>query len=146
MTQHAIPPSTVRIDDITLHLSHAVAARQEWIGQAEVLKQLLACWLVVHELDLPLSPRLTGPPGIGKTTLGMAAGRVREQDLYIYQCTSDTRPEVQASRRTSATPSRRSTGEPTPWSAGRWPSVSARTHCCWSSPITDSAPSGGGSI
>ena len=93
MTQHAISPSTVRIDDITLHLSHAVAARQEWIGQAEVLKQLLACWLVVHELDLPLSPRLTGPPGIGKTTLAMAAAGVREQDLYIYQCTSDTRPE-----------------------------------------------------
>ena len=66
---------------------------QEWIGQSDVLRQLLACWLVVHASDLPLSPRLTGPPGIGKTTLGMAAASVRDQHLYIYQCTSDTRPE-----------------------------------------------------
>ena len=84
---------TVRIQDITLQLSRPVKTDQEWIGQADVLRQLLACWLVVHEADLPLSPRLTGPPGIGKTTLGMAAARVRSQDLYIYQCTSDTRPE-----------------------------------------------------
>src|SRR5262249_17818849 len=34
-----------------------------------------------------------GPPGIGKTTLAMAAARVRKQPLYITQCTADTRPE-----------------------------------------------------
>ncbi|MCA9080112.1 MAG: AAA family ATPase, partial [Planctomycetaceae bacterium] len=51
------------------------------------------CWLVVDEGDLPLAPRLVGSPGIGKTTLGMAGARAREQDLYIYQCTADTRPE-----------------------------------------------------
>jgi MoxR-like ATPase len=54
---------------------------------------LLACWLVVDERDLPLAPRIVGCPGIGKTTLAMAAVRSREQDLYIYQCTADTRPE-----------------------------------------------------
>jgi MoxR-like ATPase len=32
-------------------------------------------------------------PGIGKTTLGMVAALERKQPLYIYQCTSDTRPE-----------------------------------------------------
>ena len=32
-------------------------------------------------------------PGVGKTTLAMAAGRQRGQDIYIMQCTSDTRPE-----------------------------------------------------
>ncbi|MFM8217727.1 MAG: AAA family ATPase, partial [Planctomycetaceae bacterium] len=32
-------------------------------------------------------------PGIGKTTLGMAAARERDQPLFIYQCTADTRPE-----------------------------------------------------
>jgi MoxR-like ATPase len=36
---------------------------------------------------------LTGPPGIGKTTLAMAAARLRKQPLYITQCTADTRPE-----------------------------------------------------
>ncbi len=65
----------------------------KWIGQDEILKQLLACWIVVNDQDQPLSPRLIGTPGIGKTALAMAAAREREQELYIYQCTSDTRPE-----------------------------------------------------
>jgi MoxR-like ATPase len=82
-----------QIDDITLHLGNAVDSNQIWIGQTDVLYQLLACWLVIHETDFPLSPRLVGPPGIGKTTLGMAAAHERKQPLYIYQCTSDTRPE-----------------------------------------------------
>ena len=83
----------VQIDDITLQLGRPVISNQTWIGQTDVLYQLLACWLVVHEADLPLSPRLIGPPGIGKTTLAMAAAKERGQSLYIYQCTSDTRPE-----------------------------------------------------
>lgn len=53
----------------------------------------MACWLVVNESDLPLSPRIVGPPGIGKTALAMAAAELRQQELYIYQCTADTRPE-----------------------------------------------------
>jgi MoxR-like ATPase len=83
----------VDIDDVRLHLSHAHNAAGQWIGQQEILHQLLACWLVVDERDLPLTPRLLGPPGIGKTALGMAGARVRNQPLYIYQCTADTRPE-----------------------------------------------------
>lgn len=83
----------VEIDGIRLHLGHADTTAGEWIGQGEILKQLLACWLVVDPRDLPLAPRLVGAPGIGKTTLGIAAARMRKQDLYIYQCTADTRPE-----------------------------------------------------
>ncbi|GAB5444635.1 MAG: AAA family ATPase [Fuerstiella sp.] len=82
-----------RIDDVNLHLSTPDASEGEWIGQGEVLKQLLACWLVVDEKDLPLTPRLVGTPGIGKTTLAIAGARTRQQELYIYQCTADTRPE-----------------------------------------------------
>jgi MoxR-like ATPase len=48
---------------------------------------------VVDPSDRPLSPRLLGPPGIGKTTLAMAAARLRKQPLFILQCTADTRPE-----------------------------------------------------
>ncbi|HIE98657.1 MAG TPA: ATPase, partial [Fuerstia sp.] len=59
----------------------------------EILKQLLACWLVVDEKDMPLTPRLIGTPGIGKTTLAISGARQRKQDLFIYQCTADTRPE-----------------------------------------------------
>ena len=83
----------VEIGGVRLHLSSPDSSGGEWIGQGEVLRQLLACWLTVDEQDLPLAPRLTGAPGIGKTTLAMAAARSREQDLYVYQCTSDTRPE-----------------------------------------------------
>ncbi len=45
------------------------------------------------EVDQPLTPRLVGVPGVGKTALAMAATAAREQELYIYQCTADTRPE-----------------------------------------------------
>lgn len=81
------------IDGVDMHLSHPDRTECRWIGQDEILKQLLACWLVVDSKDLPLTPRIIGLPGLGKTTLGMAGARLRNQDLYIYQCTSDTRPE-----------------------------------------------------
>lgn len=81
------------IDGIHLHLSQPHEALDEWIGQQEILRQLLACWIVVDEKDLPLTPRLLGTPGIGKTALAMAGAQVRKQELFIYQCTSDTRPE-----------------------------------------------------
>ncbi len=81
------------IDGIHLHLSQPHEAQGEWIGQQEILRQLLACWIVVDEKDLPLAPRLIGTPGIGKTALAMAGAQVRKQELFIYQCTSDTRPE-----------------------------------------------------
>jgi len=81
------------IDGIHLHLSQPHEAQGEWIGKQEILRQLLACWIVVDEKDLPLTPRLLGTPGIGKTALAMAGAQVRKQELFIYQCTSDTRPE-----------------------------------------------------
>jgi MoxR-like ATPase len=84
---------SVEIDGVRLSLSQPHEATGEWIGQREILHQLLACWIVVDDKDLPLTPRLVGQPGIGKTALGMAAAREREQPLFIYQCTADTRPE-----------------------------------------------------
>ena len=46
----------ISIDGITLHLAQPMSMGQEWIGNREILKQLLACWLVIDERDLPLSP------------------------------------------------------------------------------------------
>ena len=85
--------SQVDVQGIRLRLGLPHDAPAPWIGQSEILKQLQACWLMVDESDLPLTPRIVGPPGIGKTALAMAAAKLREQSLYIYQCTSDTRPE-----------------------------------------------------
>ncbi len=94
MAQSPAPrPRTVTLQGISLHLAQPIASFQDWIGSREVLKQLLACWLVLDDKDLPLSPRITGQPGIGKTTLAMSGARERKQDLYIFQCTADTRPE-----------------------------------------------------
>ena len=84
---------SIVVDGVTLRLAQPMDSSQEWVGEREILKQLLACWLVIDRQDLPLSPRITGQPGIGKTTLAMAGARERKQDLYIFQCTADTRPE-----------------------------------------------------
>src|SRR5262245_48771632 len=83
----------MEIDDVRLHLSQSHNQDSQWIGQTEILKQLLACWMVVNEKDLPLTPRLIGPPGIGKTALAMAGAKSFGRELFIYQCTADTRPE-----------------------------------------------------
>ena len=75
-------PKTMEVDGVTLHLSTPDMSDQKWIGQEAILRQLLACWLVVDERDLPLAPRLTGPPGIGKTTLAMAGARVAKTAAF----------------------------------------------------------------
>ncbi len=84
---------SVEIEGVQLSLSKPIVDETEWIGQHEVLRQLSACWITVDAKDQPLTPRLVGVPGIGKTALGMAAAKQREQPLYIFQCTADTRPE-----------------------------------------------------
>ncbi|MCL6584328.1 MAG: AAA family ATPase [bacterium] len=83
----------VKIDEIELVLSHPDQQKRSWIGQEELMEQILACWLTVAADDLPLCPRLVGKPGMGKTTLAMAAGARLGKPVYIYQCTMDTRPE-----------------------------------------------------
>lgn len=84
---------TVVIEGITLHLAHPDEVPIRWVGQEELLRQLLAAWMVVEERDLPMSPRLLGKPGVGKTTLAYAAAKQLGREVYILQATLDTRPE-----------------------------------------------------
>ena len=84
---------TVDIEGVTLHLAHPDELPVRWVGQEELMRQLLAAWMVLNEQDLPMTPRLLGKPGVGKTTLAYAAAKRMERDVYILQATMDTRPE-----------------------------------------------------
>jgi MoxR-like ATPase len=83
----------VEIEGVTLHLAHPDQLNITWVGQDEVMRQLLAAWLVVDPLDVPMNPRLLGKPGVGKTTLAYAAAKRLGREVYIMQATVDTRPE-----------------------------------------------------
>src|SRR5216684_2301164 len=83
----------VEIEGVPLHLAHPDELPVNWVGQEEVMRQLLAAWLVIDAQDLPMNPRLLGKPGVGKTTLAYAAARRLEREVYIMQATVDTRPE-----------------------------------------------------
>src|SRR5437763_5742025 len=84
---------TVDIEGVTLHLAHPDELTVRWVGQEELMRQLLAAWMVVTESDVPMSPRLIGKPGVGKTTLAYAAAKRMGRDVFIMQARLDTRPE-----------------------------------------------------
>jgi MoxR-like ATPase len=88
MTEHS-----TTIQGVEIGLGFPDEFKFEWIGQRDVLEQLLAAWLVIDKSDIPLNPRLIGKPGVGKTTLAYAAAKKLGRDVYIFQCTMDTRPE-----------------------------------------------------
>ncbi len=84
---------TYVIEGVTLHLAHPDELNLVCVGQEDVIKQILAAWIVIDEKDLPLNPRLVGKPGVGKTTLAYAAAKRLGKEVYIFQATVDTRPE-----------------------------------------------------
>jgi len=83
----------VTIEDVNLYLSEPDDVAMSWVGQSDLVTQVLASWLVIGDEDLPLSPRLLGKPGVGKTTLAYHAGRSLGRPVYLFQATMDTRPE-----------------------------------------------------
>lgn len=84
---------TVTIEGVTLHLSHPEELPLTWVGQHDLMDQMMAAWMVIDKGDLPLNPRLVGKPGVGKTTLAYAAGKRIGKEVYLFQATMDTRPE-----------------------------------------------------
>jgi MoxR-like ATPase len=83
----------VTIEGVELHLTQPDQVPMVWVGQEELVTQVIAAWLVIGDEDLPLNPRLVGKPGVGKTTLAYHAGRTLGRPVYLFQATMDTRPE-----------------------------------------------------
>ncbi len=81
------------IDGVELSLAPPDEIKGEWVGQGDLVRQVLAAWVVLSPEDMPLNPRLIGRPGVGKTTLACAAAKRLNRDLYLFQATADTRPE-----------------------------------------------------
>ncbi len=83
----------ITIDGINLTLANPIELPLRWVGDEELLRQLLAAWMVIDERDIPFNPRLIGKPGVGKTTLAYAAAKRLGRKVYLFQATMDTRPE-----------------------------------------------------
>lgn len=84
---------SINIEGVRVHLAHPDELPVKWVGQSELLRQLQAAWLTIDPADVPMTPRLLGKPGVGKTTLAYAGAVSLRREAYIMQATLDTRPE-----------------------------------------------------
>ncbi|MDH4248954.1 MAG: AAA family ATPase [Deltaproteobacteria bacterium] len=87
---------TVTIDGVELRLALPDDMPVMAVGNETVKNQLRACWIIPPgkgRREPPLAPRVLGPPGVGKTTLAFSVAREFTPEVFIFQCTSDTRPE-----------------------------------------------------
>lgn len=84
----------INIENVDIILSNPDTIHVKWYGEEDIVRQILASWVTVDENDIPLNPRLVGKPGTGKTTAAYhVASNILKKDVYIFQCTVDTRPE-----------------------------------------------------
>ena len=82
----------ITIKGVEIHLVDPPLLDVQWVGMKEPLTQLIAAWSD-DGTDPPMQPRILGKPGVGKTSLAITAAKTMKQDLYITQCTVDTKPE-----------------------------------------------------
>lgn len=82
----------VEIAGVKIRLAREYNLNFEWVGNSGVLNQLMASWNVTHDGEKPMNPRLVGKPGVGKTALAYAAGKMLKSPVYFFQGTSDTQP------------------------------------------------------
>ena len=82
----------ITIKGVEIHLLDPPKVDVQWVGMKEPLSQMLAAW-ADDGSDPPMQPRILGKPGVGKTSLAITASKALKQDLYIFQCTVDTKPE-----------------------------------------------------
>lgn len=84
---------TMQVGQVTIHLAREFSAAAKWIGGELAFRQLRAAWMRLDGDDVPMSPRLVGKPGVGKTTLAVAMAQHLKYPVYLMQATADTRPE-----------------------------------------------------
>jgi MoxR-like ATPase len=82
----------ITIKGVEIHLVEPPQLDVEWVGMKEPLTQLIAAWSD-DGFDPPMQPRILGKPGVGKTSLAITAAKTMKQELFITQCTVDTKPE-----------------------------------------------------
>src|SRR5437870_4348681 len=86
-------PGRVNVDGVDLTLASPDVHDVHWIDYNDYVRQLQAAWLRLSNREVPLNPRIVGEPGLGKTTLACAVGKQMDREVYIFQCTMDSRPE-----------------------------------------------------
>ncbi len=85
--------SKISINNIEIELQEPVDSSQfNWIGQKEYQEDLEVSFMKLDD-EFPMTPKIVGKPGVGKTTLVGAYAKKTNQPLYIMQCSSDTKPE-----------------------------------------------------
>ena len=85
--------ATMTVQGVEITLAPPDERESEWVDYFDYARQLEAAWLRLSTVEPSLNPRLIGEPGLGKTTLACAIARRLGRNVYIFQCTMDTRPE-----------------------------------------------------
>ncbi len=86
-------PNHVSIQGVRLRLPEPFQGRATCHGLNLAKLQLEAAWFTDGTDDPPMSPRIVGLPGVGKTTLALSVAQSLQQEVYVMQATSDLRPE-----------------------------------------------------
>ena len=92
--EHTDSGQYIDIGSLRVRLSKPYELPFQWIGHKDVVNQLKASWHSAFDGDLPMSPRIIGKPGMGKTVLAYAAGKALGLPVYFFQATSDTHPNL----------------------------------------------------
>ena len=82
----------MEVDGLKIRLAKPLEFDFQWIGNEDILNQLQSSWFCDNPQEAPMSPRLVGKPGVGKTVVAYAAAKMLDIPVYFFQATSDTTP------------------------------------------------------